>query len=76
MSATNVYIVRTTHLHKDNPMKPPKQAHIHRATLNMQKCDTLIFLQMGAKHLEKTHAMSLNVCDESIQDQGRLRIWV
>lgn len=42
-------------------------------TLDMQKEDTLIFLKMGEKNLEKTHAMSLNVCDDNMQDQGRLR---
>lgn len=38
----------------------------------MWKDNTLIFLQMGEKHLEKTHAMSLNVCNDNVQDQGRL----
>jgi len=26
MSAIDVYMVRPTHSHKDNPLKPPKQA--------------------------------------------------
>jgi len=73
MSVTDVYIVRITHLHKDNPLKPPKQAHIHHTTLNMQKDDTLIFLQIGAKHLDKTHAMSLNICDDNMQYHGRIQ---
>lgn len=40
--------------------------------LDMQKDATLIFLQMGAKTLEKTNAMSLTVCDDNMQYQGRL----
>lgn len=30
------------------------------------------FFQKGPKQLEKTHGRDLNVCDDNIQDQGRL----
>lgn len=73
MSVTDVFIVRITHLHKDRPLKPPKQAHIYHMKLNMQKDDTLIFLQIGAKHLDQTHAMSLNICDDNMQYHGRIQ---
>ena len=73
MSTTDAYMVISTHLRNDNPLKPQKPTYVHRATPNMWKEDTLIFLQMGEKHLEKTHVMSLNVCDDSMQDHGRLQ---
>ena len=41
MSAIDVYIVRSTHLYKGNLLRPPKQAYVHCATLNMQKYDDL-----------------------------------
>lgn len=72
MSMTNVFTVGSTHFHKDNPFKPPKKSYIHSATLNLQKDDILLFLQKGPRHLEKRHVISLSVCKESIQDEGRL----
>lgn len=65
-------MVKTTHLCKYYPLKTPKLAFIQCETLDMQKDNTLIFLQMGQKHLDKTYVTSLNVCDDNIQDQGRL----
>lgn len=38
----------------------------------MRKDNILLFLQKGPKHLEKTHTVDFNVCDDNIQDQGRL----
>jgi len=76
MSVRDAYMVRSTHLHKDSPLKPPKQAYTHCATSNMEKDDGLPFLRNGPKHFKKTHGMDFNVCDDNIQDQGRLRILV
>lgn len=73
MSVMNVYMVISTHLHKDNPLKPPKQAYINRVTINMWKDNIFPFLQKGPQNLEKTHTMVLNICDNTMHDQDRLR---
>lgn len=39
----------------------------------MRKDGILVFSQKGPKHLEKKHGMDFNVCDDNIQDQGRLQ---
>lgn len=66
MSVTDFYMLISTHSHKDNPLKPPNQDHVHYAALNMWKDDIFIFLQKGPKHLRKTHAMGLNVCNDNM----------
>ena len=68
MSKTYVYMVISTHFHKDNHLKPPKQAYTHWATVDMWKDDIFLFLKNGPKHLEKKNRMDLNVCDNNIQD--------
>lgn len=67
MSATHVYMVRPTHLRKYYPLKPSKLAFIWYVTLDVRKYDTLIFLQMGPKHLEKTHVLSIKACEDSMK---------
>lgn len=47
MSATSVYMVRSTHFHKDKPMKPPKWAYTHCATTNIRKDDIYYMKRKG-----------------------------
>ena len=49
MSATDVYMVRSNHLHKDKPLKTPKKTYTHCATTNMQKYNIFSFLAKGTK---------------------------
>lgn len=39
MSAIDVYMVISTHSHKYDLLKPPKQDYVHHVTLNLQKDD-------------------------------------
>lgn len=73
MSETHVYMVRPNHLCKDYPLKPPKIAFAQCVTFDMQKYDIMIFLQMRPKHLEKTHAISLNTCNINMKGHNRHR---
>lgn len=72
MCVIHVYMVRKTHLHKGYPLKPSKLHFVHCATLHILKDDSLIFLQMRQGDLEKTHAITLNVCDDSMESKIRL----
>lgn len=54
-------------------MKSQKLAFVLCATLDMLEDDTLIFLKMGQRHSEETHAIPLNACDDSMQSQSRFR---
>ena len=73
MIVIDVCMVWSIHLHKYNPLKPPKLSYVWCVTLNLRKYDTLFFLQKGPKHLDRTHGINCNVCDDNIQDQSRLQ---
>jgi len=72
MSVIEVFMIRTTHLHKNYPLNTPRLACVQCATLNMLEVDTSISSQMGPEHLEKTHALTLNIFNDNMQSQSRL----
>lgn len=52
MSAIHVYMVITSHFHKDYPLKPPKLAFVCCATLHMLKDDIYYMKRKCECHLQ------------------------
>ena len=52
MSVTDVYMVRKTHLHGNQPSKPLEKAHKHYITVKHAKRQQVIQQEKGAKELQ------------------------
>ena len=62
VSANNVNIVKTTHTHKDKPLKSPEQGCKHDIVINMLMMTVGQTSEKEERHVEETHKMTFHVC--------------